>query len=151
MNSVQQTALIQTALIGTILIIEDNPMNLELATEVLERSGHKVISANNAEEGIVLARSEALVLILMDIALPGMSGFDAIQLLNQDEKTCGIPVVVLSAHARSEDRKQALDSGCRGYISKPIDVTTFHGTLCKLLSDVSSVPPSNHIPPSKGA
>ncbi len=108
-----------------ILIIEDNLLNLELAQDLLELSGYRVISATRAKAGIELARSESPDLILMDIRLSGINGLDAIKLLKQEPSTQRIPVVVLTADAMPGDRQKALECGSVGYIPKPIDTRKF--------------------------
>lgn len=110
---------------GKILIIEDNPLNLELATDLLEAGGYTVLHARTAEKGIRLARDEAPDLILMDISLPGIDGISATGLLKQDAATQDIPVVALTANAMKGDAEKALAAGCQGYITKPIDTRAF--------------------------
>jgi CheY-like chemotaxis protein len=110
----------------TILIIEDNPMNMEMASDLLEIAGYEVLKAENAEDGIQVARdAEQLDLVLMDIALPGIDGIEATRILKKDEKTKKIPIVALTAHAMKDDNDAALEVGCSGYITKPIDTRTF--------------------------
>ncbi len=108
-----------------ILIVEDNPMNLELATDLLEAAGYVVIQAGTAEEGIKLARDEFPDLILMDVGLPGMDGLEATGVLKQDPATKDIPVIAITAHAMKGDEEKALAAGCAGYITKPIDTRAF--------------------------
>jgi CheY-like chemotaxis protein len=109
-----------------ILIIEDNPMNMEMATDLLEIADYNVLKAENAEDGIQMARNESQVdLILMDIALPGMDGIEATRVLKKDDKTKDIPIVALTAHAMKDDNDAALEVGCSGYITKPINTRTF--------------------------
>jgi len=118
----------------TILIIEDNPANLKLATTVLEHAGYRVLSAENAADGIAVAQEEMPPLILMDIQLPGTSGLDATRMLKSAPKTAAIPIVALTAFAMKGDEERILDAGCDGYIAKPFDykdllarVTSFIG------------------------
>ncbi len=108
-----------------ILIVEDNPMNLELATDLLEAAGYVVIQAETAEAGIKLARDEFPDLILMDVGLPGMDGLEATGVLKQDPTTKDIPVIAITAHAMKGDEAKALAAGCAGYITKPIDTRAF--------------------------
>ena len=108
-----------------ILLVEDNPMNLELATDLLEAAGYVVIQAGTAEEGIKLARDESPDLILMDVGLPGMDGLEATGVLKQDPATKDIPVIAITAHAMKGDEEKALAVGCAGYITKPIDTRAF--------------------------
>lgn len=116
-----------------ILIVEDNPMNMDLATYLLEGSGYVVIQAGMAEEGIELARAELPDLILMDISLPGMDGLEAAGVLKQDPTTKDIPVIALTAHAMMGDEKKALAAGCTGYITKPIDTRVFPKTVAQFI------------------
>ena len=116
-----------------ILIVEDNPMNLELATDLLEASGYVVIQAGTAEEGIKLASAEFSDLILMDIGLPGMDGLEATGVLKQDPTTKDIPVIAMTAHAMKGDEEKALTAGCAGYITKPIDTREFSKTVTRFI------------------
>lgn len=121
-----------------ILIIEDNPVNMELFTDLLEINHYNVIQAISAEEGIVAARKEKPDLILIDIALPGMDGLTATSLLKKDEETKSIPVVALTAHAMRGDEEKAQSSGCSGYITKPINTREFAGTVAKYLNNTEA-------------
>ncbi len=112
-----------------ILIVEDNAMNMELATDLLEASGYVVIQAGSAEEGIESARIESPGLILMDISLPGMDGLEATAVLKKDPATKDINIVILTAHAMKGDKEKALAAGCAGYIIKPIDTREFPKTV----------------------
>ena len=108
-----------------ILLIEDNPLNMELATDLLEASGFEVISAHSGEAGIKLAREAQPDLILMDLSLPGMDGIEATKALKADPQTSAIPIVAVTAHAMKGDEQKALAVGCEGYITKPIDTRMF--------------------------
>lgn len=112
-----------------ILIVEDNPLNLELATDLLELAGYVVIQAETAEKGIELAKSHMPDLILMDISLPGMDGLAAIEILKQDDTTENIPIVVMTAHTMKGDKEKILASGCESTITKPINTRTFPETV----------------------
>jgi len=112
-----------------ILIIEDNPVNMELASDLLDMAGYVVCQAENAETGIEIARTESPQLILMDVGLPGMDGLTAAGVLLQDAATRHIPVVILTAHAMKGDEEKALAAGCAGYITKPIDTRAFVKTV----------------------
>jgi|GEM_PF-504995 putative two-component system response regulator len=116
-----------------ILIIEDNPVNMELASDLLDAAGYATLQADNAEDGVRLAQSDTPDLVLMDIALPGMDGLTATALLRQGAKTAHIPIVALTAHAMTGDEEKALAMGCIGYITKPINTRTF----AKMVSDFS--------------
>jgi two-component system cell cycle response regulator DivK len=105
-----------------ILIVEDNPDNMLLTVMVLESAGHTVLSAIDAEAGLMLARDELPNLILMDIQLPGMDGLEATGLLKRDPATCAIPVIALTALAMKGDEARIRAAGCDGYIAKPMGI-----------------------------
>ncbi len=117
-----------------ILIIEDNPMNLELATDLLEANGFAVASAQTAEDGIRLARELLPDLVLMDFSLPGMDGLSATKHLKADPATRHLTVVGLTAHAMRGDDQIALNAGCDGYLTKPIDTRAFIATVKKFIA-----------------
>ncbi len=108
-----------------VLLVEDNPMNLELATDLLEACGIEVIAANSGEAAMKLAQERQPNLILMDLSLPGMDGLQATAALKANPQTRLIPVVAVTAHAMKGDEQKALDAGCEGYITKPIDTRMF--------------------------
>lgn len=112
-----------------ILVIEDNPVNMELATDLLEVAGFGVLQAATAEEGIALAHDEAPDLILMDLSLPGMDGLTATRLLRSNAATTQIPIVVLTANAMKGDEERAHEAGAVGYIAKPFDTRRFAGHI----------------------
>ena len=105
----------------TILIVEDNPANLKLASTVLEHAGYLVLTTDNALDAIAMTRQEKPQLVLMDIQLPGMSGLDAARQLKVEPSTSQIPIVALTAFAMKGDEERILDAGCDGYIPKPFD------------------------------
>jgi two-component system cell cycle response regulator DivK len=108
-----------------VLIVEDNPANMKLATFLLELAGHTVLSATDAEAGLTLARGEQPRLILMDIQLPGMDGLEATALLKRDDATRAIPVIALTALAMKGDEERIRAAGCDGYIAKPLAYQDF--------------------------
>src|SRR5687768_4209654 len=108
-----------------ILLVEDNSMNMELATDLLEASGFEVISTRTGEAGIKLAQEAQPHLILMDLSLPGMDGIEATKALKANPQTSNIPIVAVTAHAMKGDEQKALAVGCEGYITKPIDTRMF--------------------------
>jgi two-component system, cell cycle response regulator DivK len=114
---------------ATILIVEDNPANMTLATFLLQSAGHTVLSAANAEAGVALARTEQPDLVLMDIQLPGMDGLQATALLKGDEATRAIPVIALTALAMKGDEERIRAAGCDGYIAKPLAYREFLATI----------------------
>lgn len=105
-----------------ILVVEDNPLNLKLVRDVLDVSGYEVVGAPSAEEGLALAVSCAPDLVLMDIQLPGMDGYEALRRLREDPSLDAVPVVALTAFAMPDDRARAFREGFDGYLDKPISV-----------------------------
>jgi two-component system cell cycle response regulator DivK len=108
-----------------VLVVEDNPANLTLATFLLESAGHAVLSAKDAETGLTVARDEQPDLVLMDIQLPGMDGLQATALLKGDDATRAIPVIALTALAMKGDEERIRAAGCDGYIAKPMRYREF--------------------------
>lgn len=120
-------------LTATILIVEDNELNLQLATDLLEAKGFLVFQARTAEEGLRLARQVHPNLILMDLSLPGMDGLCAASALKADPVTSAITTVALTAHAMKGDEEIAKKAGCDGYLTKPIDTRTFVNSISQIL------------------
>ena len=108
-----------------ILIIEDNPLNMELAADLLTEAGYEVLQASTAEKGLQLARSLLPNLILMDTSLPGMDGLQATKILKSESETQHIPVISLTANAMKGDEETARAAGAMAYVTKPIDTRTF--------------------------
>ena len=108
-------------MVYNILLIEDDEMNMDMITKRLELRGYRVVAAADALRGITLAREEAPDLILMDVNLPEVNGWEATRRLKAEATTREIPVVALTAHAMERDRDKAQEAGCDGYESKPID------------------------------
>lgn len=103
-----------------ILIIEDNEKNLRLVHDILESQGYGVLQARNGDDGIEMARAHRPGLIIMDIQMPGIDGLAATRMLKQDERTCHIPVIALTAMAMKGDRERVMQAGCDGYLQKPV-------------------------------
>jgi two-component system cell cycle response regulator DivK len=118
----------------TVLVVEDTPASSKLVTMLLEMAGYAVLQADNAVDGIVLAKEQLPDLILMDIQLSGMDGLTAIRALKQDERTSGIAIAALTAHAMDGDERRMKDSGCDGYIAKPIRYQSFLEEVNRLLA-----------------
>ena len=116
-----------------VLVVEDNPANMTLATFLLQSAGHSVLSAKDAESGLALARVEQPDLVLMDIQLPGMDGLEATALLKSDPSTRSIPVIALTALAMKGDEQRILAAGCDAYIAKPLAYKEFLATISALL------------------
>jgi CheY-like chemotaxis protein len=109
----------------SLLVIDDNPVNLKLACEVLELEGHHVVRATDAEQALQLLQSFTPALILTDIGLPGMDGLELVRQLRGDPRLARVPMVAISAFAMAIDRERALEAGCDGYLTKPIDTRRF--------------------------
>jgi CheY-like chemotaxis protein len=105
----------------TILLVEDNEMNRDMLSRRLERKGFTVVIAVDGAEGVALAGSAAPDLILMDMNLPVLDGWEATQRLKADPATRPIPVIALTAHAMTDDRDKALAAGCDDYDTKPVE------------------------------
>lgn len=116
-----------------ILIIEDNEQNLYLTTFLLEKRDFEVVQARDGEQGLELAASENPDLILLDIQLPVMDGYEVAARLKQDARTISIPIVAVTSFAMAGDREAILASGCEGYIEKPIDPDNFVDQISRFL------------------
>ena len=108
-----------------VLLVEDNPRNLKLVRDVLEFAGFTVVIADSGEDGVALATSTLPDLILMDIQLPGIDGYAALEQIRGNAATTHIPVIALTAFAMDGDRDRVLSSGFDGYMEKPISVRDF--------------------------
>ena len=108
-----------------ILLIEDNAVNRDLTQFLLESQGYQVCEAATAEEAFEILKTEQPALIVMDIQLPGMDGLEATKKLKENPATRDIPVLAVTSYAMKGDRESAAAAGCVGYITKPIDKTTF--------------------------
>ena len=117
-----------------VLVIEDNVLNLELVTDLLEASDFLVWQARTAEEGIRLAREARPDLVLMDLGLPGMDGLQATRALKTDAATSCVPIIALTAHAMRGDKDVASAAGCDGYLTKPIDTRTFAAKVAQFIT-----------------
>jgi CheY-like chemotaxis protein len=119
----------------TILVIDDNPVNLKLASEVLLADGHTVIRAEDAEQALSLLETQMPDLVLTDIALPRMDGLELTRRLKADPRYQHLPVVALTASAMKGDQARVLDAGCDAYIAKPIDTRTLSAQLMRLIAN----------------
>ena len=104
-----------------ILLVEDSEMNWDMLSRRLQRKGYEVLVATDGRQGVEMARSETPDLILMDMSLPVMDGWEATRQIKASPETQAIPVIALTAHAMAGDREQALEAGCDDYDTKPID------------------------------
>jgi two-component system cell cycle response regulator DivK len=117
-----------------ILLVEDNEMNRDMLARRLERRGYQVVIAIDGEQGVRLAREESPDLILMDMSLPVLDGWEATRRLRALPVTQAIPIIALTAHAMAGDREQALQAGCNDYDSKPIEFARLLGKIQALLA-----------------
>jgi CheY-like chemotaxis protein len=104
-----------------LLLVEDNEMNRDMLSRRLQKKGYEVVLAVDGEEGVAKARSESPALILMDMSLPGIDGWEATRRIKADPQTTGIPVIALTAHAMTSDRDSALAAGCDDFDTKPVE------------------------------
>jgi CheY-like chemotaxis protein len=117
-----------------ILLVEDNEMNRDMLSRRLARKGFEIVMALDGAQGVAMAQSESPDLILMDMSLPVMSGWDATRNLKANPETKAIPVIALTAHAMAADRDQAMQAGCDDYDTKPIELTRLLEKIESLLS-----------------
>jgi CheY-like chemotaxis protein len=118
----------------TILIVEDNELNRDMLSRRLERKGYAVVLAVDGVEGIAAARASAPDLILMDMSLPVVDGWEATRRMKTDDALKRIPVIALTAHAMANDRDKALQAGCDDYDTKPIELPRLLGKIEALLA-----------------
>lgn len=105
-----------------ILLVEDNEMNRDMLSRRLARKGFEVVLAMDGQSGVEMAKTESPDLVLMDMSLPLLDGWEATRRLKADAETKHIPVIALTAHAMSSDRDKALEAGCDDYDTKPVDL-----------------------------
>ncbi len=121
-----------------ILLVEDNEMNRDMLSRRLERKGFQVVVAVDGQQGVDLALSEIPDLILMDMDLPIIDGWEATRRVKAGDSTSGIPVIALTAHAMVGDRDKAIAAGCDDYDTKPVDFPRLLGKITTLLGDAAS-------------
>ncbi len=112
-----------------ILIVEDNELNRDMLSRRLQRRGYEILIATDGEQGVELARTAAPDLVLMDMSLPGLDGWEATRLLKADAATVQLPIIALTAHAMSSDREKAMDAGCDDYDTKPVELVRLLGKM----------------------
>jgi len=122
--------------VPTILLVEDNEMNRDILTRRLERKGYRVITAHDGLQGHDMAHSESTDLILMDISLPIMNGWEVTRRLKSHPDTRNIPIIALTAHALATDRAKSMEAGCDDYDTKPIELPRLLGKIEAMLSGV---------------
>ena len=121
-----------------ILIVEDNEMNRDMLSRRLARRGFDIVVAVDGEEGIKVASAESPDLILMDMSLPVMDGWEATRQLKGRDDTRNTPIIALTAHAMSGDRDKAMEAGCDDYLSKPVDLPQLLAKIEKILGEESA-------------
>jgi len=117
-----------------ILLVEDNEMNRDMLSRRLVRNGFEVVMAVDGEQGVAMAQSERPDLILMDMSLPVVDGWEATRRVRASEATSAIPIIALTAHAMSGDREKAIDAGCNDYDTKPIEMPRLLDKINALLA-----------------
>ncbi len=117
-----------------VLVVEDDPVNMELLVALLEQADCEVLRAETADAGIRVAAAERPDLILMDVQLPGMTGYEATRRLKADPATAAVPVVAVTAQAMRGDDARARDAGCDAYLMKPLDTRCFRDILHRFLA-----------------
>jgi CheY-like chemotaxis protein len=116
-----------------ILLVEDNEMNRDMLSRRLQKQGYEVVMAVDGEDGVAKAQSEAPALILMDMSLPGIDGWEATRRLKAAPQTQKIPVIALTAHAMTDDRAKALAAGCDDFDTKPVELSRLLSKMQTLL------------------
>ena len=118
-----------------ILIVEDNEMNRDMLSRRLERRGYTIAIAVDGGAGVEKARTEAPDLILMDVSLPVMDGWEASRRIKGDPATAAIPIIALTAHAMTSDRDKSIKAGCNDYDTKPVELPRLLGKIEALLKN----------------
>jgi len=116
-----------------VLLVEDNEMNRDMLSRRLTRRGFEVVFAVDGQQGVDLARSERPDIILMDMSLPVIDGWEATRRVKSDDATRSVPVIGLTAHAMSGDREKAIEAGCDDYDTKPVELDRLIGKIERLL------------------
>ena len=124
-----------------LLIVEDNEMNRDMLSRRLQRRGFATIIATDGGAGIAMARAERPDLILMDMSLPVIDGWEASRQLKADPATAPIPIIALTAHAMTSDRDKAMQAGCNDYDTKPVDLPRLLGKIETLLNNPPTATP----------
>lgn len=118
-----------------ILLVEDNEMNRDMLARRLQRRGFEVVMASDGKQGVEMCRAEQPDLVLMDLSLPVMDGWEATETLKADEATAHIPIIALTAHALESDRTKALDTGCDAFETKPVNIGRLLQAMSEFLDD----------------
>ena len=122
-----------------ILLVEDNEMNRDMLSRRLQRKGYEVVLALDGQSGVEMTQTQAPDLVLMDMSLPVLDGWEATRRLKADTATRHIPVIALTAHAMSSDREKAIEAGCDDYDTKPVELMRLLAKIDALLRKMDSV------------
>jgi two-component system cell cycle response regulator DivK len=117
-----------------ILLVEDNEDNRDMLSRRLERKGFEVLLAVDGQDGVTQTKEKLPALILMDMSLPVLDGWEATKLLKASPETASIPIIALTAHAMSSDREKAIESGCDDYDTKPVDFQRLLEKIARLIA-----------------
>jgi twitching motility two-component system response regulator PilH len=120
--------------VATILIIDDSPTDVRVFTTLLERAGHQVVAVSTAEEGIERVRADMPDLVIMDVIMPGMNGFQATRTLTRDPKTQSVPIVMITTKSMETDRVWGLRQGAKDFMVKPVAESELLGRIQKLIA-----------------
>lgn len=126
-------------MIKKILVVEDNPVNRRLIVDILRHFGYELVAADNGEEGLKMAMEQRPDLILLDLQMPVMNGFDTLKLLRNAPETKGIKVIAVTSYAMAGDREKVLAAGFDEYISKPLNTRELPGIVKKMLGEHSGI------------
>ena len=118
-----------------VLIVDDSPTEMHILSSLMEKLGHTVITANNGEEGVVTAKSQQPDLVLMDVVMPGINGFQATRQLHRDDSTKNIPVIIVSTKDQATDKMWGERQGARGYVTKPVEEQELIDTIADIFQD----------------
>jgi twitching motility two-component system response regulator PilH len=119
--------------VANILIIDDSPTDVRVFTTLLERAGHRVDAVSNAEDGIERVRATRPDLIIMDVIMPGMNGFQATRTLTRDPETAGVPIVIITTKSMETDRVWGMRQGAKAFITKPVNEKELLACIDELL------------------
>ncbi|MEO7072191.1 MAG: response regulator [Rhodanobacter sp.] len=120
-----------------ILIIDDSPTDVRVFTTLLERAGHEVHAVHSAEEGIERVHAQLPDVVIMDVIMPGMNGFQATRMLTRDPATAGVPVIIITTKSMETDRVWGLRQGAKAFITKPVNEKELLGCINGLLQNAS--------------
>ena len=118
-----------------VLIVDDSPTEMHILSALMEKLGHSVITANNGEEGVVTAKKQQPDLVLMDVVMPGINGFQATRQLHRDDSTKNIPVIIVSTKDQATDKMWGQRQGAKGYVTKPVEEQELIDTIADIFQD----------------